>query len=97
MSKYKIKKEDIIKKISLQTGFSLNLSKKIINNLVDSLLLNIKSDGLNLKNLGSFKIINKKERLGRNPKTKENFIISARKSVSFHVSKKILDKLNNLK
>ena len=30
---------------------------------------------LNLKNIGTFKIINKKERIGRNPKTKEEFYI----------------------
>ena len=39
----------------------------------------INKDKLNLKNFGSFKILKKKERLGRNPKTKEEFIISARK------------------
>ena len=38
--------------------------------------------------------MHKKERLGRNPKTREEFIISSRKSISFTISKKILNNLN---
>ena len=34
------------------------------------------------------------ERMGRNPKTKENFMITPRKSVSFISSRKINDILN---
>ena len=51
---------------------------------------------LGLKNIGTFNLIKKKERLGRNPKTKEKFIISSRKSVIFKPSKSILNVLNNL-
>ena len=40
-----------------------------------------------------FKILKKKERVGRNPKTKEEFVITSRKVVSFTLSKKISDKL----
>ncbi len=90
------KKIDIIKKLSLKTGFSVNFSKKVIDDLIKILIQNLKKDRLNLKNMGSFKLIHKKERIGRNPKTKETFIISERKSVNFYPSKKILNKLNNL-
>ena len=49
-----------------------------------------------LKNIGSFKKKDKKERIGRNPKTKEEFIIHSRKSISFTSSTKLLEKLNKL-
>ena len=49
-----------------------------------------------LKNVGTFKLIHKKKRIGRNPKTKEEFLISSRKSVSFTVSKKISEKVGKL-
>ena len=94
MFKDKIKKEDIIKELSARTGFSSNLSKRIINDLVEILVQELKSGHLNLKNLGSFKIIHKKERKGRNPKTKEEFVISSRRSISFTTSKNIVDYLN---
>ena len=94
MVKKNIKKEDIIKNISIKTGLSLNLSKKIAEDVINIFLHNIKSGTLNLKNLGSFKILKKRKRLGRNPKTKEEFVISSRKTVSFTPSSKISDKLN---
>ena len=64
--------------------------------MIDVIIDNTKNGNLNLKNLGSFKIVHKKERMGRNPKTKEAFLISSRKSISFTPSKKIINKLNNL-
>ena len=94
MTKNKINKINIVNNLSQKTGFSLNLSKKIINDLINVLIQNIKEGDLILKNIGSFKIINKKERLGRNPKTKEEFLISSRKTISFTPSKKIYKKIN---
>tara|TARA_B100001057_G_C22624033_1_gene861710 strand:- start:48 stop:338 length:291 start_codon:yes stop_codon:yes gene_type:complete len=90
----KLKKQDLIKNLSIKTGFSSNLSKKIINDLIELLIQNIKMGSLNLKNIGSFKIIYKKARIGRNPKTRKKFNINSRKSISFTASKKILEKLN---
>ena len=87
-----LKKIDIIKNLSIKTGFSQNISKKIVNDLIDIIIENIKNDNMNLKNIGNFKLIIKKERLGRNPKTKEEFTITPRKSVSFTASKNILAK-----
>tara|TARA_B100001248_G_C27364542_1_gene448248 strand:+ start:846 stop:1139 length:294 start_codon:yes stop_codon:yes gene_type:complete len=88
------KKIDIAKKISNKTGYPLSFTKKIVSYLTESLIDCIKNDSLIIKNIGSFTIIQKKERIGRNPKTNENFIITQRKSISFHPSKNILKKLN---
>ena len=88
-------KKDFIKSLSEKSGFSLNLSKKLINDFLDVLIHNIKSNNLLLKNIGTFKLIKKKQRLGRNPKTKKEFIIYSRISLSFQPSKKILNKLNS--
>ena len=90
----KIIKNDITETLCKQTGYSQALSKKIIDDLIVVLINNIKFGKLTLKNIGSCKIIDKKERIGRNPKTKEQFIISARKTLSFIPSKKILKDLN---
>ena len=57
---------------------------------------NIKRDSLYLKNFGVFKILNKKERVGRNPKTKKEYIISARKTIKFKVSKKMELQINEM-
>ena len=89
------KKNDIIKKLSYKTGFSQNYSKKLVNELLDIFELHIKNGELYLKDLGVFRILNKKERIGRNPKTKQEFIITERKSISFKPSQKLIRGLNN--
>ena len=95
MKNNNLTKVDIIRELSKKTGFSFNFSKKLINNLVDILVNQIKSGQLSLKNLGTFKIINKNQRIGRNPKTKEKFIIEKRKSIRFKPSQKINLELKN--
>jgi len=67
-------KKDLIKDITLKTGLSSNVSKKIFNDLVNILIQNIKKGSLVLKNVGSFKIVEKKKRKGRNTKTKKEII-----------------------
>jgi integration host factor subunit alpha len=91
-----ISKEKLINSLSKKTGYSLSLSKKIINDLIKIIIQHTQKGNLNLKNLGSFKIIHKKERIGRNPKTKEEFVISSRNAISFTPAKKISDKIKNL-
>ena len=91
---FNFKKEDIAKILSMKSGLSISYSKKIINDLLDLMIEIIITDKLNLKNFGSFKILYKKQRLGRNPKTREKFIISARKTLSFKTSKSFLLKIN---
>ena len=94
MIKNNIRKIDIIKNLSSKTGFSLSFSKKIVNDLIDIISYEIKKNTLNLKNIGSFKIVEKKKREGRNPKTKEKFLISARRSITFTPSKKMSENIN---
>tara|TARA_B000000437_G_C11530983_1_gene259213 strand:- start:303 stop:596 length:294 start_codon:yes stop_codon:yes gene_type:complete len=96
VNKKTFKKIDIVKEISNITGFPVNLIKKIVNDYLMMLTYKIKKDrDFLIKNFGSFKIIDKKERVGRNPKTKEEFIITARKSISFTASKKLLKNVNS--
>ena len=89
MFKNSLNKIDISKNLSKKTGLPINFSKKLINELIE----NIKDGELILKNIGKFRVVKKKERIGRNPKTKEEFIISARKSVIFNASKKLSNNL----
>ena len=88
-------KKDISKKISSTVGFSKSYSIDIIDNFIEILIMSIKKNETNIKNFGIFKIIKKKERIGRNPKNKENFVINARNSVSFIMSKTLKKNMNN--
>ena len=94
MTKKNFNKDNLYKLLSEKTGFSLLLSKNIINDLIEIIIKEIKKENFNLVNLGKFKIILKKDRLGRNPKTKQTFIINKRKSISFTASKNFSQFLN---
>ena len=94
MKKVNFKKINLINNLSEKTGFSASICKKLVDDLLMVIIKNIKTNNLNLKNFGTFKIINKRERIGRNPKSNKAFIISARKSLSFYASKKLLITLN---
>ena len=96
MDRENFKKKDFIKKLKQKTGLPENLLKKILDDLIEIIILNIKNGQLNLKYLGSFQIVHKKERIGRNPKTKETFKISSRNTIKFTPSKKINNNLNNI-
>ena len=85
---YNLTKFEISKKLIEETGYSSLYSKKLVNDFFDCIKENYKREKFKLKNVGTFKVLNKKQRIGRNPKTKINFKISARKSLSFITTKK---------
>jgi DNA-binding protein HU-beta len=51
-------------------------------------------EGLRWRNLGSFKVRERKARRGRNPRTGEELQIPARKVVTFSAAKAVKDRLN---
>ena len=89
-----LKKKDISLEISKKLGFSVLYSSKIVEDLIDSFKIQIINGNLYLKNLGSFTLKEKKERIGRNPRSKETFIIKKRKVIIFKPSKNLLKLIN---
>jgi len=97
MNKKNLTRKDLSTKINENLGFSKNFSLELVEDFFESLireLINFKK--IKIKSFGTFEVLNKKERTGRNPKTKIEAKISARKIVKFKASKLIKNKLNNL-
>ena len=94
MRNISINKIKISKTLSSKTGLSVSLSKKLNDSLIKIIIHNIIQDNFNLKNIGTFKLINKEERIGRNPKTKIEYIISKRKVIKFISSKNLNKRIN---
>ena len=53
---------DLAKSLSQKKGFSILFSKKIIDNLIQILISNIKQETFLLKNIGTFKVLKKTKR-----------------------------------
>ena len=96
INKINLTKKDISKNINLKTGLPSSYAYKITDDFINILKYLIKNKELNIKNFVTFKVINKKERLGRNPRNKNNYIIKARKSLSIVVSKYLNEKMKDL-
>ena len=88
-------RKNLSNKIYKVLGFSKNLSQEIVDNFFETLASElIKSNKVKISSFGTFKVMNKKERIGRNPKTKIEAKITSRKVVKFKPSIAIKKKLN---
>ncbi len=77
-------KKDIINAIYMQIGFSKKISENLLEDIFQILLNNIITKGkVKIAKFGTFKLRKKKQRIGRNPKTREEKIISERNVVLF--------------
>ena len=82
-------KKRISKEVQKNTGLSHKYSEEIIDDFILILKKMVKKNKVVVKNFGFFKVLNKKQRIGRNPKTKQEVTIKPRKSISFIVSRKM--------
>ena len=90
-----IDKYSIVKKISENLGLSEKINNDIVNNLIKEISIELKKNKkIIFKNFCTLIILNKKARIGRNPKTLEEYNISARKSIKIKISDKYNKKLN---
>jgi len=88
-------KKEIINSIYMQIGFSKKISENLLEDVFQIILKNIISEKkVKIAKFGTFILRNKKERLGRNPKTKEIKIISERNVVLFKPSKELKKNIN---
>lgn len=100
-----VKKRDLIDQVMIKIerqGLSLGKKDvaKIITmflNILENSIISKKEDKIQLSGFGTFYIKKRKPRLGRNPKTKEEYKIPERYSVSFKPSQNFVLFVNHKK
>ena len=96
MNRINLTKKDLTNSVYMQIGFSKNISENLIDDFLNTIKENLKNEKkLKLSKFGTFLIRSKKSRIGRNPKTKEQKIISDRDVVLFKASKEFKDLVNS--
>ena len=96
MDKQNISRDEIAEAMKNEFGFNRKQSLDIVNDIIDIIIDGLQSDKkVKIHNFGTFKMNNKKSRVGRNPKTKEEHNISSRNVVTFKASKILLNLINN--
>ena len=89
-------KKNIINSIYMQIGFSKKISEVLLEDIFELVLKNIiKYKKVKISKFGTFTLRKKNQRIGRNPKTKEIKMISARNVILFRPSKEFKEYINN--
>ena len=80
----------------MQIGFSKKISENLLEDVFQILLKNIIIEKrVKIAKFGTFILRKKNQRVGRNPKTKEEKIISERNVISFKPSRELKQLINN--
>jgi integration host factor subunit alpha len=96
MIKKNFTRKNLSNKIYQNIGFSKNMSSNIVDDFFEILITElINTNKVKISSFGTFEVIYKKERMGRNPKTKIPARIISRKVVKFKPSIEFKKKLNN--
>ena len=95
MLRKNIKRKDLIANVYFNIGFSKTISENIVYDIFNLFINNMISNNvLKISNFGNFIKKNKKQRIGRNPKTKEVKVISSRNIINFKPSNLLKKRIN---
>tara|TARA_B100000073_G_C23414980_1_gene444787 strand:+ start:56 stop:388 length:333 start_codon:yes stop_codon:yes gene_type:complete len=83
--------EAVFKNVGLSRNESAALVDSVFNEILKSLIV---GDDVKISSFGTFVVRQKKERIGRNPKTGEEVPITARSVVTFRASNVLKSKVN---
>ena len=86
-------KKELVNSIYMQIGYSKKISETLLEDFFDVIFNSLKKNNkVKIAKFGSFEVRFKNSRIGRNPKTKEQKVISERKVILFKPSKELKKK-----
>ena len=87
-------KSDIVKNMCIKSLVSAGESKILLESFLSLIKSSSKYRPVKLSNFGTFSFKKTPKRLGRNPKTKDSYIIPSMKKFNFKPSNKIKEYIN---
>ncbi len=91
-------KLEITESVAKKCGFKKKLALVIVNSVLQEIGVCLENNiDVKLSGFGNLKVKYKKERYGRNPKTKQIAVIAARKVVVFRSNRTLNKKINSNK
>ena len=89
-----LKKIDIAKNIASKASISERIGKNLFSSFIDIIKLKSNEQDVKVANFGTFTNKVTPQRIGRNPKTGEEYIITERIKLNFITSNKVKKQLN---
>jgi integration host factor subunit alpha len=83
--------ESVYKKVGISFLESADMVDSVFAEIISAIK---KEEEVKIASFGSFYVRSKKQRLGRNPKTKKEAVITPRKVVSFYASNMLKKRIN---
>ena len=95
MTKQNISRDEIAEAMKSEFGFNRKLCLDIVSDIIDIIIEGLQTEKkVKIHNFGTFKLNNKSSRIGRNPKTKQEYNIASRNVITFKASKILLKYIN---
>ena len=95
-NKHNISRDEIAEAMQNDFGFNRKLCLDIVNDIINIVITGLERDRkVKIHNFGTFTLNRKNSRIGRNPKTKEEYNIASRNVITFKASKILLKYINN--
>ena len=92
-----LNKESIIDHLVADNRMQRRQAREVLETLLSLMKKSLADDGhLMISGFGVFEVAQKAERLGRNPYTGERLLLSARRVVTFRISRKFRNQLNDV-
>ncbi|MDQ1285337.1 MAG: DNA-binding protein HU-beta [Thermodesulfobacteriota bacterium] len=90
-----MKKEELIAFVSEQAGITKKSAGEAVNAVIEGITSALeKGDSISFPGFGSFKVVERPAREGRNPSTGEKIQIAASKAVKFTAGATLKDRVN---
>lgn len=95
-SEHTITRQELTDAVRAATSLQKNEAAMLVDEVIGEICNGLVRDGeVKLSNFGTFKVLSKAERMGRNPKTYKEHIIPAKRSVSFKAALGLKRKVNS--
>ena len=91
-----ITRQDIANAVHNQLGLSRNESSELVEAVIEEMCLSFESgEQVKISSFGTFLVSAKAERIGRNPKSGQEAVITPRRVLSFRPSNQMRDRVNS--
>lgn len=92
-----LRKYDIARALAANSELSIPVAQDIVNEFFELMSETLESgQNITIEDFGRFKLRDKKERMGRNPKTMQEHVICARRTVSYYNCNALRDAVRGL-
>ena len=87
-------KKDIVKNITSKAQISNKIASSLLNKFIEIISNESRNRPVKISNFGTFYTHTSPKRIGRNPLTKQEFVIAKRQKITFSSSKVTKELLN---